>query len=155
MWVTMHRMPTHKPRLTVTLEPGTSARLAELSRLTGDSQSAIIADMLEKSSPVFDRVITVLKAAEAAKVELSERMAVDLEKAQGKIERQLGLALDVFEDHTAPLLEAVEAVRRRSRRAAVDGRSPASAARRERPTPISNRGVRSSPPTTKVRKKGV
>ncbi len=142
----MHRiMPTKNPRLTVTLQPATSAQLSELSRLTGDSQSAIIADILEKSAPVFDRVIRVLSAAEEAKAELKGRMASDLDKAQAKIERQLGLALDGLDEYTGSLLDEVEAVRRRARRAPADGkRSAAAGARRARSTPPSNRGVRST-----------
>lgn len=141
----MHRMPTKNPRLTVTLQPGTSAQLAQLSRLTGDSQSAIIADILEKSAPVFERVIRVLAAAEEAKAELRGRMASDLYKAQDKIERQLGLALDGLDEYTGSLLDEVEAVRRRARRAPADGkRSAASGARLARSTPPSNRGVRST-----------
>lgn len=141
----MHRMPTKNPRLTVTLQPATSAQLAELSRLTGDSQSAIIADILEKSAPVFDRVIRVLSAAEEAKAELKGRMASDLDKAQAKIERQLGLALAGLDEYTGSLLDEVEAVRRRARRAPADGkRSAAAGARRARSTPPSNRGVRST-----------
>lgn len=141
----MHRMPTKNPRLTVTLQPGTSAQLAELSRLTGDSQSAIIADILEKSAPVFERVIRVLAAAEEAKAELKGRMASDLDKAQDKIERQLGLALEGLDQYTGSLLDEVEAVRRRARR--VPPGQPGggtSGARRARSTPPSNRGVRST-----------
>ena len=141
----MHRMPTKNPRLTVTLQPGTSAQLSELSRLTGDSQSAIIADILEKSAPVFERVIRVLAAAEEAKAELKGRMASDLDKAQDKIERQLGLALEGLDEYTVSLLDEVEAVRRRARRAPTDGkRSAAVGARGARTTPPSNRGVRST-----------
>lgn len=141
----MHRMTTKNPRLTITLQPGTSAQLVELSRLTGDSQSAIIADILEKSAPVFDRVIKVLSAAEHAKAELKGRMASDLEQAQAKIESQLGLALDGFDAYTGSLLQEVEAVRRRARRAPTDGkRSAAVGARGARTTPPSNRGVRST-----------
>lgn len=138
-------MPTKNPRLTVTLQPATSAQLSELSRLTGDSQSAIIADILEKSAPVFDRVIRVLSAAEEAKAELKGRMASDLDKAQAKIERQLGLALDGLDEYTGSLLDEVEAVRRRARRAPTDGkRSAAVGGRGARSTPPSNRGVRST-----------
>lgn len=141
----MHHMPTKNPRLTVTLKPATSAQLCELSRLTGDSQSSIIADILEKSAPVFDRVIKVLAAAEQAKAELKGRMASDLDEAQSKIERQLGLALEGLDEFTGSLLEEVEAVRRRARRAPVDGKRSAEAgALRARSTPISNRGVRST-----------
>lgn len=141
----MHRMTTKNPRLTITLQPGTSAQLVELSRLTGDSQSAIIADILEKSAPVFERVIKVLSAAEHAKAELKGRMASDLEQAQAKIERQLGLAMDGFDAYTGSLLDEVEAVRRRARRA-TPGQpgGGTSGARRARSTPPSNRGVRST-----------
>lgn len=141
----MRGMPTKNPRLTVTLKPGTAAQLAELSRLTGDSQSAIIADILENSAPVFDRVIRVLAAAEEAKAELKGRMAADLEQAQDKLERQLGLVLEEFDECTCSLLDEVEAVRRRARRAPADGkRSAAAGARRALSTPLSNRGVRST-----------
>lgn len=149
----MHRMTTKNPRLTITLQPGTSAQIVELSRLTGESQSAIIADILEKSAPVFDRVIKVLSAAEHAKAELKGRMASDLDKAQSKIERQLGLALDGFDEFTGSLLDEVEAVRRRARRAPADGkRSAAAGARRARSTPPSNRGVRYKTSNAKVNK---
>lgn len=138
-------MPAKNPRLTITLQPGTSAQIVELSRLTGESRSAIIADILEKSAPVFDRVIKVLSAAEHAKAELKGRMASDLEQAQAKIESQLGLALDGFDAYTGSLLEEVEAVRRRARRA-TPGQpgGGTSGARRARSTPPSNRGVRST-----------
>lgn len=147
-------MPTKNPRLTITLQPAVSAQLAELSRLTGDSQSAIIADMLEKSAPVFDRVIKVLSAAEVAKAELKERMASDLDKAQTKIERQLGLALEGFDQYTGSLLAGVETVTRR-RRATVGAEASAAPAgvRRKGATPPSNRGVRYMTGKTKVNKK--
>ena len=149
-------MPTKNPRLTITLQPAVSAQLAELSRLTGDSQSAIIADMLEKSAPVFDRVIKVLSAAEQAKAELKERMASDLEKAQTKIERQLGLALEGFDEYTGSLLSEVETVTRRRRASAGAEASAAPAGvRRKGATPPSNRGVRLPTPITKVHKTAV
>ena len=142
----MHRMPTKNPRITVTLQPATSAQLVELSRLTGDSQSAIIADLLEQSAPVFERVIKVLSAAAQAKAELKGRMASDLEQAQAKIESQLGLALDGFDAYTGSLLQEMESVRRRARRAPAGAeRCEVSAgARGAHATPPSNRGVRST-----------
>lgn len=147
-------MPTKNPRLTITLQPAVSAQLAELSRLTGDSQSAIIADMLEKSAPVFDRVIKVLSAAEQAKAELKERMASDLEKAQTKIERQLGLALEGFDEYTGSLLSDVETVTRRRRASAGAEASAAPAGvRRKGATPPSNRGVRYMTSKAKVSKR--
>lgn len=151
----MYRMPAKNPRLTITLQPGTSAQLAELSRLTGESQSAIIGDILEKSGHVFDRVIKVLSAAEEAKAELKGRMASDLDKAQSTIERQLGLAMEGLDEYTGSLLKEVEAVKRRARRVPSGTGLPGTGgARRARPTPISNRGVRSTTNPQKTAKSG-
>jgi len=143
-------MPAKNPRLTITLQPALAAQLAELSRLTGDSQSSIIADLMSQAAPVFDRVIQVLQAAKQAKSELKERMASDLDQAQAKIEKQLGIVLDDFDDYTGSLLAEVEAVKRRARRKPrEDARAPHAGADSPALTPLSNRGVRSGPEKTK------
>lgn len=137
-------MPTLNPRLSVTLKPSTSAQLQELSRLTGDSQSGIIADILEQSSIVFERLINVLQAAEIAKAELKKSASSDLNAAQGRIEAQLGLMLDDMDSAFKPLLQEAENIRRRSRTAAArDAHGRTQAAGRGESTPLSNRGVRS------------
>ncbi len=115
----MHRMTTTNPRLTITLQPFVSAQIRELSRLTGTSQSGVIAELLESSSPIFDRLITVLAAAEAAKAELGGQVKRDLEAAQTRVERQLGLILEDFADVTRPILDQAEGIRRRARRGAL------------------------------------
>jgi len=146
----MHLMPAKNPRLTITLQPAVAAQLAELSRLTGDSQSSIIADLLAQAAPVFDRVIKVLQAAQQAKFELKERMAADLDQAQAKIEQQLGLVLDDFDAYTGSLMSEVEAVKRRARRKPrEDAAAPHAGAAAPALTPLSNRGVRSDPGKTK------
>lgn len=147
-------MPTQNPRLTVTLKPSTYAQLREMSRLTGNSQSSMIAEILEGSEPVFTRLIEVLIAAEEAKKEVRHKMADDMHKAQTRMEKQLGLALDTFHTHTGSLIEQVEAVRRRARRATPgEALAHTSGARRARSTPPSNRGVRSTAnPTQKTQK---
>ena len=150
-------MPTQNPRLTVTLKPSTFAQLREVSRLTGNSQSALIGELLESAEPVFSRLIQVLTAAEQAKQEVKHKMAGDLERAQGRLEKQLGLVLDEFDGFTGGLLDQVEEVRRRARRA-TPGQANAGTggARRARSTPPSNRGVRSTanPPKTAKSEKG-
>lgn len=147
-------MPAKNPRLTITLQPALAAQLAELSRLTGDSQSAIIADLMSQAAPVFDRVIQVLQAAKQAKSELKQRMASDLDQAQAKIEKQLGIVLDDFDDYTGSLLAEVEAVKRRARRKPrEDARAPHAGADAPALTPLSNRGVRSDPQTRKTQGK--
>lgn len=151
------RMTTKNPRLTITLKPATSAQLVALSRLTGQSQSSLIAEILESSSPVFDRMIQVLEAATQAKQELKHRMASDLEGAQGRLEQQLGIVMNDFDAFTGDLLEDAEGVSRRARRSTpIEGLHSASGERRARSTPPSNRGVRSTanPPKTAKSKKG-
>ena len=62
----MHPCP-QKTRLTITLQPTLAAQLRKLSQLTGNSQSALIGELLEGSGPVFDRMIQVMEAAKTAK----------------------------------------------------------------------------------------
>ena len=149
----MHRMSTTKPRITITLEPVTALQLKRISELTGNSQSAMVSEVLQQAVPVFDRLIKVLEAAELAKqsaVAAQRSVKVksfgNLEAAQKRIERQMGLVLDDFDESTAPLLAELEDVQRRSRKVGGEGR--VSAARGPRSggvsTPLSNRGVRST-----------
>ena len=140
-------MPTKNPRLTITLEPSLAAQLRTLSELTGNSQSSLIAELLEGSGPVFDRMIQVLQAAKTAKEAMRGRLVSDMEDAQTKMEGALGIAMDGFDLFTGSLLEEAEAVTRRARRgpAARGGNAHGAAA----PTPISNRGVRLDPIATK------
>lgn len=148
-------MPTKNPRLTITLEPLLAAQLRRLSELTGNSQSKLLSEMLEGSTVVFERVIRVLEAAQHAQAGIRGKVTQDMADAQQRVEQQLGLILDDIDQTTAPLLEDVEAIARRARKA-PDGRrrqaqrgggqpaldTPVSALL----TPISNRGVRFSQP---------
>ena len=147
-------MPTNNPRLTITLEPSLAALLRRLSELTGNSQSKLIAEILQGSEQVFERLIRVLEAAETAKAQLKEVTVRDMESAQNRIEQQLGLALGEMDSAFAPILKEAEAITRRSARRTQGG--PASrgvpAAAGPKATPPSNRGVRSTNPKTKVNK---
>lgn len=122
-------MPTLNPRLTITLKPQLSAQLRRLSELTGNSQSALIAEMLEGSSGAFDKFIRVLEAARDAKESMRGHIPAELELAHQRIEQQLGLDLGSSGDGGRPVLDVGEKINRRS----APGAS----------TPISNRGVRS------------
>lgn len=145
--VTMHRMSTTNPRLTITLKPSVSAQIRELSRLTGNSQSGVISELLESSSPVFERLIQVLAAAEKAKAELGVQVKRDLEGAQTRIERQFGLIMDDFGDVTRPILEQAEVIQRRAAAggAGLSLRRTSNTRREAALTPPSNRGVRYDP----------
>lgn len=159
-------MPAKNPRLTITIEPSLHAQLRRLSELTGNSQSSLIAELLEGAGPTLERVIKVLEIAATAKESIKGKLVAEMDAAQAKVEAQLGLALEAFEGMPAPLLEMAEAIDRRSRRPgpgqaaaetvpgagsagkgapATGGRAPARTAL----TPLSNRGVRSDPKTHK------
>jgi hypothetical protein len=157
-------MPTPNPRLTITLEPAVAACLRRLSEVTGNSQSKLIAELLEGSVPVFERVIATIEAAKTASAEIRGKVATDIDAAQSRIEAQLGFVMDEFDGATAPLLEGVEAVKRRARKGAERRTSAAAPALAPRPaaglggsaTPPSNRGVRSTAnPRQKVKKGAV
>jgi hypothetical protein len=143
-------MPAINPRLTITLKPTTAAQLRRLSELTGNSQSALIAELLEGSEQVFERLITLLQAATDAKATLTDQMVAELEQTQSKLEGQMGLALDTWDAGAKPLLDAAEAIVRRGRRRGRGGDAQRPAAvSATAPTPPSNRGVRSDPKTAK------
>lgn len=137
-------MTTKNPRLTITLQPSLAAQLRKLSQLTGNSQSSLISELLDGSAPVFDRMILLLTAAESAKSSLRGHLASDMAKAQASVEKQFGLALEDFDNATQPLLDEFEVIQRRGRKGAE--REALAAARTvpaAKPTPLSNRGVRS------------
>ena len=142
-------MPTLNPRLTITLDPAVAASLRRLSEVTGNSQSKLIAELLEGSVPVFQRVIATIELAKSASAEIRGKLADDMGRAQTRVEQQLGLALGEFDIAAAPLLAEVEKVARRSRKRPVrprnEGAEDASTSPLAHPlTPISNRGVRST-----------
>lgn len=85
-----------------------AAQLRKLSELTGNSQSALIGDLLEGTGPVFDRMIQVLEAAKTAKESMRGKLADDMEHAQSKMEGALGLVLEGFDEITGSLLDALK-----------------------------------------------
>ena len=133
----MHAMPTKNPRLTVTLEPVLAVQLRRLAELTGNSQSKILSELLEGSTEVFAKSISVLEAAKLATASMRGKVVDDMTEAHAVLERQLGLNLDVFDAVADPFLAEV------------------AAAAKPESTPISNRGVRSVKRKTKVPKKQV
>jgi hypothetical protein len=148
----LHSMTTPNPRITVTLTPAVAAVLREISTLSGNSQSGLVGDLLQNSLPVFERMATVMRAVDLAKQKgaianraVMDEMSGGLERAQGRIEAELGL----FDDLVRPvtdLLDEAEKITRRGGQAERD--APAARAdgpaRRSR-TPISNRGVTPTP----------
>lgn len=151
-------MPAKNPRLTITMRPGLHALLRRLSELTGQSQSALIFELLDGSEPVLSRVIRLLEASNDARAELHGHLAGQMADAQSRIERQLALSLDDLGEDAGALLAEADAVQFKAapgagkRRAAAAGKQSAarvSGAPQGRLTPPSNRGVRSRPDVPK------
>lgn len=150
-------MPTANPRITVTLRPELHALLQEIARLTDSSQSALIGDLLGQSMPVFERMVEMLRAAHQLKeqsVQARDEISRGLERAQQRIEAQLGLALDDLTEGARPILVQAEKLARRRGRAGDAGgaRAPARTRGAGRSTPMSNRGVGN--PTGRAKKAG-
>lgn len=145
-------VPTLNPRITITLTPAVAAVLRELSKLAGNSQSAIVGELLETSLPVFERVVAALRAASTIQESARTEIAAGLDRAQTKLEGQLGLMLGDMDETMRPLLEQAEKVTRRG--AATGDRAIARAAggaRKRVTTPVPLTGG-SGPP--KVGKNG-
>lgn len=114
-------MATSNPRITVTLTPAVHAVLRELSELGGQSQSSIVGELLESSLPVFERVVLALRAASTIQASAKAEIASGLERAQAKLETQMGLLLGEMDQTMKPLLDQAEKVIRRGPGGATAG----------------------------------
>jgi hypothetical protein len=126
-------MPTSNPRLSVTLQPSLDAILRRMSELTGQSKSAMVADLLESSVPVFERMCIVLEAAKQAQNTLKESTLQGLDDAEKKLHEQLGITMDIFHSSTLPIVEQAEEIRRRGK--ASGGTASRSETARRTPLP--------------------
>lgn len=128
-------MPTAKARISVTLEPDLAAVLRRLSELTGNSQSALVGELLQSSFDVFERMTVILEAAARLKeqgLQVTDEVRDGLKATQDRLEEQLGLVLTTYQEGSVPILDLAEKLGRREAALAA----PAGAA-----TPLSNRGV--------------
>lgn len=109
-------MPATNPRISVTVTPSVEAVLSRLSVATGQSKSSFIAELLESSMPVLERMATVIEAAKEAKDTLKSQTVKDMEEAESRLHEILGVTLDIFDESTAPILKEAERVQRRATR---------------------------------------
>lgn len=123
-------MPATNPRISVTVTPSVEAVLTRLAVATGQSKSSFIAELLESSMAVFERMATVIEAAQQAKDTLRSQTVKDMEEAESRLHDMLGVTMDIFNESTAPILEEAERVQRRGRRSQTGrgGRSATPAA---------------------------
>lgn len=118
-------MPATNPRISVTVAPSVEAVLSRLSVATGQSKSSFIAELLESSMPVLERMATVIEAAQHAKDTLKSQTAKDMEQAESRLHQILGVTMDIFDESTAPILEEAERVQRRAARSQTGRRGRA------------------------------
>lgn len=107
-------MPTTNPRLTVTFSPSMATVLDRLSELSGQSRSSIIAEIIEGTQPVMERMIQVLEAAQKAKASLRTELTRGFDDAEGELNKQLGITMDIFNDVSDSFIERSEAIGRRA-----------------------------------------
>lgn len=116
----LHFMATKNPRISVTLTPETAAVLARISTLSKGSVSSLVGELLETTLPVFERMAQALEAAAQLESEAKSAkgdIAAGLQRAQDRLEDQLGLALTTMDDGLRPILEQAEKVSRRAAKA--------------------------------------
>lgn len=114
-------MPALNPRISVTVQPSVEAVLSRLSSLTKQSKSSLIADLLDSSMPIFQRMVTVLEAASMAKDSLRTQALSDLEDGERKLQELLGVTMDIFDSHTLPIIQQAEEITRRKGQAVAVG----------------------------------
>lgn len=111
--------------------------------MTGTSQGGFIREVLRESRPVLERMAVTLEAAVKLRAGAATEAAENMRRAQQEIEQSVGVALDLFDEHTGSLIDLAEKVgerRRRRRRGSASARPGDGGG--DALTPLSNRGVR-------------
>lgn len=78
-------MPTSNPRVNVTLRPEQYELLSRLAKAQGVSRSSVLIDLLETVTPVLERVVVAVEAAQRTQVMARE----GLERSIGQAEQAL------------------------------------------------------------------
>jgi uncharacterized protein (DUF1778 family) len=138
-----NKMPTNKPRITITLSDEQHELLHALAELQKVSMSSIVVELLDTSLPVLERLVSILKAAAAAPQSVLDGLRKSLEGAE---ENVLGKQADVMAQFDL-LAAAVGAGDARERTLAP---TAAATGRKTPRPPPTNRGVRIPSKTTKT-----
>jgi polyhydroxyalkanoate synthesis regulator phasin len=160
-------MPAKNPRLSVVLTPSLAATLAALAEETEESASSLVRGLLEQSEHALRRMLELVKAAKAAKGQISAGVASNMER----VVEDLHDAMVVMDARTArvtaDLVDQAQAVK--GRRRAAGGMRPAAPGGRRTaastPVPVTrgsgtpgkpaSKRKRAGRPASKVATKGV
>jgi hypothetical protein len=113
-------MPTKNPRLSVVLPPGLAATLSALASETGESASSLVRGFLEQSEPGLVRMLDLVRAAKAAKGQISDGLSGNMKRVVDDLQDALALADSRAARVVADLVATAEQVKGR-RRAAAGG----------------------------------
>jgi predicted DNA-binding protein len=78
-------LPSTNPRVNVTLSPEQYALLTRLSKVQQRSRSAVLLELLEIVTPVLERVVVAVEAAQRAQVQATEGLRESVEAAEAAI----------------------------------------------------------------------
>lgn len=131
------RMPTAKPRITITLSDQQHATLATLAKFQKCSMSSIVVDLVETTLPVLERLCAVLENAAGAPQAVLDELKRSAEHAE----------LDVAAMQHS-VLGHLDQLVTSSAAPGVTAQAGARGAAAKPPT--SNRGVSFTPPDTKI-----
>lgn len=95
-------MATKRPRITVTLTQEDYLVLSELSKVNGQSMSAIISDLVSTVTPVMARVVAASRVFERSQDEAKDRVRVMFDDA----EQTVLPAVKQLEDEFMAMLES-------------------------------------------------
>jgi predicted DNA-binding protein len=123
-------MPTSKPRITVTLSERQHAVLRSLSKNSGQSMSAYIAELLELVLPTLERMAATMQA-----------LAQSRDGEMQRVREQLDEAQRVFEPLAMAVVAQADMFMERIERAAGAGDGPTAGTS----PPPTNRGVTTTP----------
>lgn len=119
-------MPAKNPVIGVVVPEATHAAIKRLAALQGRSKSAVVRDFLVETTPVLERISSMLEMALRAEGQWPAELVTKLEKMQEGLEGQALLAMDALDLAAADM----QAQRR------------GAAGRRGKPNPpTTNRGV--------------
>jgi hypothetical protein len=101
-------MATTKPRLTITLNPHTSAVISELSRLQNKPKAHIITELLDSVVPVLERTAYILQLANRASTGVNDDIKGSMERAEAKLKLMMDDAMGQMDMVSGLLSDAAD-----------------------------------------------
>lgn len=78
-------MPSTNPRINLVVSPSFYETVTRLAKLSGQSRTRVLLDVLEPAEPFFNEVANLLESAVSLKTEPGSQLAANLAKLQEKL----------------------------------------------------------------------